>query len=193
MTFSKGLIQKINYRLRITLVSCIKTRLRKLWWEMQGASIGLHTNLPSFEITWPHKVKIGNNCILEEDIFFKFDGEWQSGYSIIIADRVFIGRGCEFNIRKNIHIGNDCLIASGCKFIDHDHGITDLSKPINTQPGPEYPIVLEENVWLGVNVIVLKGVKIGKGSVVGSGAVVTKSIPPNEIWSGVPAKKIRDR
>ena len=60
---------------------------------------------------------------MEDDIFFKFDGIWQPGPSIIVGDGVFIGRGCEFNIRQRIDIGNDSLIASGCKFIDRDHGI----------------------------------------------------------------------
>ena len=175
------------------LKSSLKLRLRKIWWTIQGASFGLQTNIPSLQMTWPHKVKIGNNCVLEEDIFFKFDGIWQPGKSIIVQDRVFIGRGCEFNIRQSIDIGNDCLIGSGCKFIDHDHGLTNLDQPINKQSGVEIPIVIEENVWLGANVIVLKGVVISNGSIVGAGSIVTKSIPANEIWAGIPARKIRER
>ncbi|NEO43482.1 MAG: acyltransferase [Moorea sp. SIO4A3] len=84
---------------------------------------------------------------------------------------------------------SNCL----CKFIDHDHGTANLDQPINQQPGTELPIILEENVWLGVNVVVLKGVTIDKGAIVGAGAVVTKSIPENEIWAGIPAHKIRNR
>jgi acetyltransferase-like isoleucine patch superfamily enzyme len=49
------------------------------------------------------------------------------------------------------------------------------------------------DVWLGCNVTVLKGVNIGGGAVIAAGAVVTKSIPPYEIWGGVPAKKIGER
>lgn len=61
---------------------------------------------------------------------------------------------------------------------------------MNLQPNVNSPIMLEEDVWLGVDVVVLKGVRIGQGAVVGAGAVVTKSIGPREIWGGVPAKKI---
>lgn len=61
---------------------------------------------------------------------------------------------------------------------------------MNALPGPEVAIVVEEDVWLGVNVVVLKGVTIGRGAVVGAGAVVTKSIPPFEIWAGIPAHRI---
>lgn len=171
----------------------IYSRLRKLYWQAQGAKFGKDTFLPHLKITWPHQLQIGDNCLLEEDIFFKFDGPWKPGPSIIICDRVFIGSGCEFNISKGISIGIDCLIASGCKFIDHDHGMSSLDQPMNQQQGSESLITLERDVWLGANVIILKGVYIGKSSVVGAGSVVTKSIPENEIWSGVPAKKLRTR
>jgi acetyltransferase-like isoleucine patch superfamily enzyme len=128
---------------------------------------------------------------LEPDIFLKFDGIWCPDPSIIIGDGVFIGRGCEFNIRKKITVGQGCAIASGCKFIDHDHGIT--GERIDETPGAEAEIVVGDYVWLGCNVVVLKGVTIGSSAVVGAGAVVTKSIPAGEIWGGVPAKKLGSR
>jgi acetyltransferase-like isoleucine patch superfamily enzyme len=52
--------------------------------------------------------------------------------------------------------------------------------------------VIEENVWIGAGVTVLPGCAIGKNSVVGAGSVVTKSIPANEVWAGIPARKIRE-
>ena len=55
------------------------------------------------------------------------------------------------------------------------------------------PLQLEKDVWLGVNVVVLKGVTIGQGAVVGAGAIMTKSIPACEIWAGVPARKVGTR
>ena len=186
-----ALIQKIAFRLRV--VHGPRSALRKLWWRMQGARFGAGTGVPRLTISWPHQVAVGARCLLEEDIFFKYDGHWQPGPSIIIRDRVFIGRGCEFNIRRHIEIGRDSLIASGCKFIDHDHAMAVGDLPMNRQACPEAPIILEEDVWLGVNAVVLKGVTIGRGAVVGAGAVVTKSVPPYEIWAGIPARKIGAR
>ena len=142
-------------------------------------------------MTWPHQVQIGKNCVLESEIYFKFDGIWCPGPSIVIGDNVFIGRGCEFNIRKRISVGRECAIASGCKFIDHDHGITGIM--IDETLGAEEEIKIGDHVWLGCNVLVLKGVTIGNSAVVAAGAVVTKSIPHGEIWAGVPAKKISTR
>jgi acetyltransferase-like isoleucine patch superfamily enzyme len=168
-------------------------RLRKIYWQLQGMSIGKGTNAPSLLITWHHQVAVGKDCTLEEDIYFKYDGPYQPDRSIVIGDRVFIGRGCEFNIRQKITIGHNSLIASGCKFIDHDHGMNLEQPMIRQTEGIEKSIAIEDDVWLGFNTIVLKGVVIGKGSIVGAGSVVTRSIPSYEVWAGVPAKRIRDR
>jgi acetyltransferase-like isoleucine patch superfamily enzyme len=147
----------------------------------------------SSKISWPHNIKIGSNCTLEKDIFFKIDGPYNEGIKINIGKDCFIGKSCEFNITKSIIIKNSCLIASGCKFIDHDHGFADLTKYINLQRGSISEIVIDDNVWLGFNVIILKGVKIGYGAIVAAGSVVNKNIPANEIWGGIPAKKISNR
>ncbi|ADY52873.1 galactoside acetyltransferase (LacA) [Pseudopedobacter saltans DSM 12145] len=146
----------------------------------------------STKFTWPHKVKIGKNTYLEHDIFFKHDGPYTSGNSILIGNNVFIGNHCEFNIAASILIEDNVLIASGCKFIDHDHGI-ESNQLIRTQRGLNKPITIEQDVWIGCNSVILKGVKIGHGTIIGAGSIVTKSIPSNEIWAGVPAKLIKKR
>jgi len=166
--------------------------LRRWWYSALGMHIGKNTHVPPLNVIWPHQVALGRHCRLENNISFKFDGIWKPGPSIQIGNEVFIGAGCEFNIRIGISVGNDSLIASGCKFIDHDHGIQ-LNELIRKQHGPEQQIIIGNDVWLGCNVVVLKGVHIGNGAVVAAGAVVTKSIPPYEIWGGIPAKKIGER
>lgn len=185
------LIQKIIFRLRVE--THVVSGVRKLWWTAQGASFGPGTVISRMSVTWPHQLTVGKLCLFEDDILFKYSSYWKSGPSIIVNDKVFIGRGCEFNITKQIEIGNHSMISSGCKFIDHDHGVVLSAEPMGALPPHEAPITIEDDVWLGVNVVVLRGVTIGHGSVVGAGAVVTKSIPPYEIWAGVPARKIDDR
>lgn len=183
-------LQKIFFRLRIWVDQ--RSLLRKMWWRVQGAHFGSKTRVPALTMTWPHQVAVGADCTLESDILFKFDGIWQSGPSIVIGDRTFVGRGCEFNIRQRIEIGHDALIAAGCKFIDHDHGFA-MGQPMNVQEGKEAAILIGEDVWLGVNVVVLKGVIISRGAIVAAGAVVTKDVGADEIWGGVPARKIGQR
>lgn len=183
-----SMFQKGCFRLRERIGAVLLSPARRWWWTLQGSEIGPGTVLPQIHMTWPHQVRLGARCIVERGVFFKFDGIWSPGPSIIIGNGCFVGAGCEFNIRKRLEIGSDCAIASGCKFIDHDHGITGLR--IDESPGREVPIKLGRHVWLGFNVIVLKGVEIGDGAVVGAGAVVVKCVPPGEIWAGVPAVKI---
>jgi acetyltransferase-like isoleucine patch superfamily enzyme len=165
---------------------------RQYYFTLQGMSIGKNTMLPRIVVTWPHQVAIGANCILEQPIYFKYDGIWKEGPAIIIEDHVFIGAGCEFNITKGVRIGSHSLIASGCKFIDHDHGM-EINQLMRLQKGLEQEIQIGKNVWIGCNTVLLKGVIINDGAIVAAGAVVTRSIPSNEIWGGVPAKKIGER
>lgn len=162
------------------------------WLKLAGMKIGKGTYLPKLMVTWPNQVSLGTNCILEHGVYFKFDGIWSVGPSIIIDDEVFIGAYCEFNISEGIKIGKKAMIASGCKFIDHDHG-TSIDRSMNEQKPIVKPIIIEEEVWVGVNCVILKGVTIGKGAVVGAGSLVLKNIGKNEIWGGVPAVFIKKR
>ena len=180
-----SLPDRLLFRLRHTIISA---HLRTQWLRICGAKIGKRTLVPNVFVTWPNQVKIGNHCILEPDIFFKFDGIWSPGPSILIDDGVFIGRGCEFNIRKRISVGQGSAIASGCKFIDHEHDISGAR--IDEAEGLEREIIIGKNVLIGVNSIVLIGVSIGDSSVIGAGSVVTKSVPAFEIWAGVPARRL---
>jgi acetyltransferase-like isoleucine patch superfamily enzyme len=191
--FNKNMSIKARIIFRILHKFTFVKILRKFYWKCLGMQIGSKTFLSkNTKITWPHQIKLGDNCRLEHDIYFHYDGIYSNGPSIIIEDEVFIGFGCEFNIREKISIGNDTLIASGCRFVDHDHGLL-TNQLMRKQIGTEAEIIIGNDVWIGCNVVVLKGVTIGNGAVVAAGSVVTKSIPPCEIWGGVPAKKISQR
>jgi acetyltransferase-like isoleucine patch superfamily enzyme len=166
--------------------------IRKSYLQILGGKIGRGTRISPCRIPWPHQLMIGEKCVLEPDIYFKFDWYWKPGPNIVIGDRVFIGRGVEFNVQGRIQIGDDCLIASGCIFVDHNHGM-DLTRPMRGQVQDIRPIEIGNNVWIGANSVILKGIEIGDGAVVGAGSVVTKCIPANEIWCGNPARKTRER
>jgi acetyltransferase-like isoleucine patch superfamily enzyme len=175
---------------RLLLARNPAKEIRKLGLRLRGAKIGKGTEIPSgTQFTWPHQVVLGSACILQNDIFFNFDHYWVPGPTLRIGDRVFIGRGCEFNIRYGLTVGNDALIASGCVFIDHDHGRDAMTNKINSDC-PGSPISVGEGAWIGAGAIVLKNVAIGKHAIIGAGSVVTRSVPDFQIWAGVPAKKV---
>jgi len=175
---------------RIALVESPARRLRKLALRLRGARIGHGTQMPRVLMTWPHQIQLGRGCVLQPDIFFNYSHYWMPGPSMFFGDRVFIGRGCEFNIRERLEVGDDCLIASGCTFVDtnhsHGHGMS-----MNAQPLESAAITLGRNVWLGARCVVLKGVHIGDGAIIGAGSVLTKSVPAGETWAGVPARRIK--
>lgn len=185
-------LQQGIFVLRFRYLKKICGTIRAFWYSLFGMQVGRGTGLPKLFITWPHQVSLGKNCTIEQNIYFKYDGVWKKGPSICIADRVFIGAGCEFNITDKIEIGDESLISSGCRFIDHNHGMNS-STSMRNQICEEKKIKIGKDVWLGCNVVVLQGVVIEDGAVVAAGAVVTKSISTKEIWAGVPAKKIGSR
>lgn len=181
---------RLIFRLRNRVLSL--GRLRSSYWKILGMKIGGGTHLSHIYVTWPHQVEIGNNCCIEHGVYFHFDGIHRPGPSIRIGDGCFLGTSCEFNIREGIEISYNCAIGAGSRFIDHDHNIQGLG-PLPSRDGPQAPIRCEHDVWIGANVVVLKGVNISHGAVVAAGAVVVKNVPSNEIWGGIPARKIGER
>lgn len=93
----------------------------------------------------------------------------------------------------SIHIGRRVEIAPNCSFYPYNHG-THPDQPVRQQPlQSRGDIIIGDDAWLGVGVIVLEGVTIGDGAVIGAGSVVTKDIPPCAIAMGVPAVVVKMR
>jgi galactoside O-acetyltransferase len=131
---------------------------------------------------------------------FKIDDGITFGKGVLITARsggfVSIGANTTFNqdvivnadLGGRIEIGPNCLIGPRVIFRSANHMFNDRSSLIKNQGHKFDDIVLEEDVWIGANVVILPGVRIGKGCVVGAGAVVTKNLPDFSICWGVPAK-----
>ena len=188
----KYLVHQSLFVIRFRYIKKTINYFRTIRLKCVGMKIGKGTSLSSCYLTWPHQVQIGTDCLIEHGVYFHFDGIYSKGPSIIIGNNVFIGNNTEFNITDEITVGDNCLIASGCKFVDHSHGFK-YGELINQQPSSEKAIRIDYDVWIGCNVTVLKGVTIGKGAVIGASSLVNKSIPPFEIWGGIPARKIGER
>jgi len=109
------------------------------------------------------------------------------GKNICVGMNVFINSGCRFQDQGGIAIGDGVLIGHNVVLATLNHDI-DPRKRSNMHPGP---IVIGKNVWIGANATVVPSVTIGDGAVIAAGAVVTKDVPANVIVGGVPAKIIR--
>ena len=102
-----------------------------------------------------------------------------------------------FCSRATLTIGNNVIFGPAPTIVTGDHIINCIGTPmfLYKKKGPEedLPVVIEDDVWVGANVTILKGVTIGRGSVIAAGGVVNKSTPPYSISGGIPAKTIRFR
>jgi acetyltransferase-like isoleucine patch superfamily enzyme len=135
-------------------------------------------------------VKIGKGTHIHCDTII----ETGAGGSLTIGANTSIQPRCQFSAYKGpILIGCGVQIAPNCAFYPYNHGFApdELIKKqsLQTKGG----IVIEDDAWLGFGVIVLDGVKIGKGAVIGAGSVVTHDIPDSAIAVGVPARVVKMR
>ena len=186
------LLQKLVFGVRRHYLPLAMSAFRAFYWRALGMSVGPDVRLGKMVVTWPHKIALAERCSLEHGVYFNAAGGHSSGSAITIGAGTFIGSGCEFNAIDSIRIGRDCLIASGSRFVDHNHG-TELGTTMKLQPEIAAPIVVGSDVWIGANCVVLKGVTIGDGAIVAAGSIVTKSVEAYTIVGGAPARLIRPR
>jgi acetyltransferase-like isoleucine patch superfamily enzyme len=116
------------------------------------------------------------------------------GGTVAIGAHTHIQPRCQLSAYKGaISIGERVEIAPNCAFYPYNHGMT-VGQSIRNQPlHSKGGIIIEDDAWLSVGVVVLDGVRIGSGAVVGAGSVVTKDLPANSISFGVPARVIKMR
>nr|WP_279663758.1 acyltransferase [Ectobacillus ponti] len=134
------------------------------------------------------KIKKGVNSKIYFNAFIKYPDH------ITLGDNVFINYDCILWAAPNgkIKVGNDVLLGPGVKIIASNHG-TSAEQLIRLNPWDDGDITIENDVWIGANTIILKGITIGQGAVIAAGSIVNKDVPPYTIYGGAPAKKIRDR
>lgn len=111
------------------------------------------------------------------------------GNNIVLGKNVFINSNCYFMDGAKITVGDNVFIGPSCGFYTANHPLDYQTR--NQGIEQALPILIGNNVWLGGNVIVLPGVKIGDGCVIGAGSVVIKDIEANSIATGVPCKVIK--
>ena len=118
--------------------------------------------------------------------------------NITIGNGVYIGPHALFLCTESqIFIGNKVLFGPHVTIIGGDHRITDVGRFIydvlDKHPEDDQDVHIEDDVWIGTNTTLLKGVTVGRGAVVAAGALVTKDVPPYAIVGGVPAKVLKYR
>ena len=138
---------------------------------------------------------IGNNVYISGKIGIGFaSSPTLESPTLRIGNNSFIGHDCMFQMRKNITIGDHCLLAGGIIIQDNNgHPLDPQSRKANQPVSDDevHPVIIKDGAWIGRRVMILKGVTVGENSVVGAGAVITKDIPDNAVAAGNPAKVIK--
>ncbi len=164
--------------------------LRSLLLRLRGAKLAFRTRIDSScQFEHPRGLSTGPRTHIESNVSVKIVS--QQG-SVVLGERVFIGRNCTLDISGHLIIGDRSLVAPGCFITDHNHAIA-LGSRIVDQGISTKNVEIGEDAWIGANACILPGVKIGDGAVVGAGAVVTQDVAANCIAVGVPARVLRKR
>ncbi len=164
-------------------------------------------------IRYADQIRLANNVYLDEGVYLHAcPGGIEIGANTFVMHhaelhvynfrdlpkaRIRIGQDCligEYNVIRGqggVNIGNRVYTSPGTQIIAVNHIFDDPERPFIQQGITAQGIVIEDDVWLGSNVVVTDGVRIGKGAVVAAGAVVAEDVPPHTVVGGVPARIIR--
>lgn len=110
-----------------------------------------------------------------------------------IGSKTVMGQDCTISAYQRVRIGEQCVIADRTMFIDFDHGMVEVERPIRLQGIYKRDVMIGSNVWIGYGACFLRGVSVGDNAVVGTSAVVARDVPANAVVGGVPARILRMR
>lgn len=151
-----------------------------------GKNVIIEKNVLVFH---PENIEIGNNIYIGHFSILK-------GYHqnlLKIADNTWIGQLCFFHSAGGISIGESVGIGPGVKILTSTHSEDNFPAPIISNNLILKEVIIEEGCDIGMGTVILPGVRIGKGSIIGAGSVVTKNVPDYSVFAGNPAKLLRER
>lgn len=147
-----------------------------------------------FGAHWPNSLKNSSRLTVAAGSSIETSGRFRvySGTVIEVTNGATLSLGsgymnneCRIYCKNGISIGDGVFVGHQVMMMDDDHHLITGARTGDLQ------IVIEDHVWIGARVTILKGVRVGTGSVIAAGSVVSKDIPPNSLWGGVPARYIR--
>jgi serine acetyltransferase len=141
----------------------------------------------------PNLVMVGANVDIGRHAWLNAVDDLGDGMPTLrIGTGTHIGRFAHINAWRQVHIGENVLIADRVFISDCSHDFSDQAVPIWHQKDVFVgPVVLHDGCWIGIGAVIMPGVTIGRNAVVGANAVVTRDVPDFAVAAGVPAKLLR--
>jgi acetyltransferase-like isoleucine patch superfamily enzyme len=171
----------------------LMSRLRRVVYQALGVKIEGHVWLRDIEIKRNFRdIRLAKQVGLDSGVILLVSGKSNGSPKISIGECTYINRHTFIDASHEVRIGRNVGIGPRCYITDHDHG-TAPGNLIMSQELVSDSTIIDDGVWLGANVIVLKGVTIGAGSVIAAGSIVASDIPPNMIAGGQPARLVKKR
>jgi len=157
------------------------------------ADFGSHSvlDLP-IRLAGAERIAIGSRVYVGAGSWLQVLSSAPSEARLEIGDGTSMAGYCVFSTAQSIKVGRDVAIARGVYVADHAHAYDDPTKPISEQGiAGIAPVEIADGAWLGENVVVFPGVRIGCGAVVSANSVVAKDVPDRSLVAGVPARVVR--
>jgi acetyltransferase-like isoleucine patch superfamily enzyme len=213
----RGLGALLEYELIVTLTqSCpgaIGLALRKTFYPWLLGACGRNVIFgQNVVLRHPHKIRIGNNVVIDDNCLLDAKGESNGG--ILIGSGVFVGRNsilsckngdieladganigfnCEIFSASRVRIGANVLMAAYSYVIGGDHDFSDPTRPVLEQTRTSTGVTIGAGAWIGAGAKILDGVTVGEGAIVGAAAVVRDDVGPREVAVGIPARVVSKR
>jgi acetyltransferase-like isoleucine patch superfamily enzyme len=136
----------------------------------------------------PDGVSVGRRTSILESVLINANRG-----SVVVGDDSWLGPFCLLYGNGDIRIGDGVLVAGHTSINTVSHHAERVDIPISEQGTEVAPVVIHDDVWIGLNAVILQGVTIGRGAIIGAGSVVTRDIPAWSVVRGAPAKVVRSR
>jgi acetyltransferase-like isoleucine patch superfamily enzyme len=181
-------VEHLLYSLRVMLVTVWTVLRFGHYFERVGEGARF-VGTPEFDPDFREAlvVNVGNGVVFYPRVSIRGRGR------LTIGDWCSINGGVIFGLTCDLSLGANVMIADNVSFRTADHEYSDLSVPMMQQGERPLTIQVGDDVWIGANATILRGVVVGKGAIIGAHAVVMRDVMPYEIVGGVPAKKIGSR
>jgi acetyltransferase-like isoleucine patch superfamily enzyme len=168
------------------------SRLRNGYYRALGVQLDGYVWMRRISIPrcWS-EIRLGAGVALDDGVVILISGAPRAE-KFIIGANTYVNRYTIFDAHQQLHIGERVMIGPHCYFTDADHS-TNPEMSVQAQPMQLKALIIENEAWVGAHVTVLPGVRIGKGAVLGAGAVVTQDVPSMAIAVGCPARVVRYR